>query len=269
VILGPYWPDFWREYWQGPNLAVARVKQAIRKWQQLYATSVLLSTPAATSKLEVPRQSRLRVHELSPGIDTRQWIPDEHAGGGEDMLFLASLHAYKGIFVLLEAFARLSAEFPSSRLLIAGTGPEEPEVDRRIRATPALSRVRLLGPLDRHRVKSAMQACAVYCLPSYGEPFGMSALEAMACGKPIVATDAGGLRHLVADEGGRRVPPGDANALANALREILAAPELRRRMGKHNRRVIEERYAWPHVIGRLEHIYREAIELAPTDRGGG
>jgi glycosyltransferase involved in cell wall biosynthesis len=116
---------------------------------------------------------------------------------------------------------------------------------------------------------SAMQACAVYCLPSYGEPFGMSALEAMACGKPIVATDAGGLRHLVVDQGGRRVPPGDANALATALREILATPELRREMGKHNRRLIEERYAWPHVIGRLEDIYREAMELVPTDRADG
>lgn len=265
VILGPYWPDFWREYWHGPSRAGARVKQAIRKSQQLRATSVLLSTPAATSKLEVPRQSRLRVHELSPGIDTRQWTADEHAEGGEDVLFLASLHAYKGIFVLLDAFALLSAEFPSAQLLIAGTGPEESEVDQRIRATPALSRARLLGPLDRDRVMSAMQACAVYCLPSYGEPFGMSALEAMACGKPIVATDAGGLRHLVVDQGGRRVPPGDANALADALREILATPELRREMGKYNRRLIEERYAWPHVISRLEDIYREAVELVPTE----
>ena len=81
-----------------------------------------------------------------------------------------------------------------------------------------------------------MQSCDVYCLPSFGEPFGMTALEAMACARPVVATDAGGLRHLVAERGGRKVPPGDADALAAALREVLADPELRRAMGEHNRR---------------------------------
>jgi len=160
----------------------------------------------------------------------------------------------------------VSDECPSARLLIAGTGPEESEVRRRIQATPALSRVRLLGLLERDRVISVMQACAVYCLPSYGEPFGMSALEAMACGKPVVATDAGGLRHLVDDEGGRRVSPGDSAALATALRDILSVPEVRRQMGRHNRHVIEERYAWPHVIGSLEDIYREAVESTPDER---
>jgi glycosyltransferase involved in cell wall biosynthesis len=263
VVLGPYWPDFWLGYWQGPSPSVARVKRVVRRAQQRCATTVLLSTPAAAPKLEVPRHGGVRVRELSPGIDTRQWIPAAPTGPEQDVLFLASLHTYKGIFVLLDAFERLSLDFPAASLLIAGVGPEESEVRRRINAMVARDKVSLLGPVERDRVMSVMQSCAVYCLPSYGEPFGMSALEAMACGKPVVVTDAGGLRHIVDAEGGRRVPAGDADALRTALGEILADPALRRTMGSHNRRVIEERFAWPHVIDRLEELYREAIEHAP------
>ena len=87
----------------------------------------------------------------------------------------------------------------------------------------------------------------------------MTALEAMACGKPVVATDAGGLRHLVPDEGGRKVPPGDVDALAAALAEMLPALELRRAMGAHNRRTVEQRYSWRAVVDRLEDAYGEAI----------
>jgi glycosyltransferase involved in cell wall biosynthesis len=107
-----------------------------------------------------------------------------------------------------------------------------------------------------------MRACTVHCLPSLGEPFGMTALEAMACAKPIVATDAGGLKHLVPDGGGLRVPPGDAAALSAALRQVLTSPELQRRMGDSNRALIERHYTWTRVIDRLEQAYAEAIGLA-------
>jgi glycosyltransferase involved in cell wall biosynthesis len=95
----------------------------------------------------------------------------------------------------------------------------------------------------------------------------MTALEAMACGKPVVATDTGGLSYLVPPDGGRKVPPGDAEALADALYEVLADAELRRAMGSRNRAVVEERYAWPRVVDRLEDAYREAI-TAPAGSVG-
>jgi len=111
-----------------------------------------------------------------------------------------------------------------------------------------------------------MQGCAVYCLPSFGEPFGMSALEAMACARPVVATRAGGLQHLVDDDGGYTVPPGDAAALATALAALLADPGKRARMGQHNRRRVEEHYAWPRVTDRLEDAYGEALAWASRRR---
>jgi glycosyltransferase involved in cell wall biosynthesis len=117
----------------------------------------------------------------------------------------------------------------------------------------------LLGQVERERVRAAMQACDVYCLPSYDEPFGMSALEAMACGKPVVATRAGGLGHLVPEQGGYKVPPGDSAALAAALQAMLESPSRRAEMGEHNRRVVKERYVWGRVVDRLEDAYDAAV----------
>jgi L-malate glycosyltransferase len=261
IVLGPYVPDFWLGYWQGPSPAMVHIKRLIRTVQQRRATTLLLSTPAAATKVEVPLRSRVRVRELSPGIDLRRWRYAEEPENGQDILFLGGLYVYKGIFVLLDAFERISDEFPSTRLVIAGAGPEEHEIRRRVARTPALARVRLTGPLDHARVVSVMQACSVYCIPSYGEPFGLGALEAMACGRAVIGTSAGGLQHLIDERGGRKVPAGDVDALAGALRELLGAPEMRHKMGAHNRGVIEHHYAWPHVIGRLEDIYAEAIHV--------
>jgi glycosyltransferase involved in cell wall biosynthesis len=87
----------------------------------------------------------------------------------------------------------------------------------------------------------------------------------MACARPVVATAAGGLQHLVPDAGGRKVPPGDAAALADALAEVLGDAELRRAMGAHNREVVEERFAWSRVGERLEELYAEAIAALRDD----
>jgi glycosyltransferase involved in cell wall biosynthesis len=99
-------------------------------------------------------------------------------------------------------------------------------------------------------------------MPSFGEPFGMSLLEAMSSGKPVVVTDAGGAGHLVDTRGGRKVTPGDAPELARALGEILASPALQRQMGAHNRAAIEDVYSWDRVIARLEDVYRALVRKA-------
>ncbi len=175
------------------------------------------------------------------------------------MLFLANLQVRKGILVALEAFERVAAQRPSARLLVAGDGPEAATVRRLAAASPAHERIVLLGAVTREQALPVMQASSVFCAPSYAEPFGMNALEAMACARPVVATRAGGLQHLVDDRGGRVVAPGDAPALAAALTELLARPDLRAAMGAHNRRLVRERYDWTAVVDRLERAYAEAV----------
>jgi glycosyltransferase involved in cell wall biosynthesis len=263
VVLGPYVPD-WAPSGAGADAemgrAALRVKRLIRATQQRRATTALLSTAAAAPKLGRGAGRGLHVHELPPGIDDSAWGASVDGAAGQQVLFLANLEVRKGIHVLLDAFAQVAPDLPGARLVVAGEGPEGEAVRRRLRESPALDgRVELLGRLERSRVMATMQACDVYCLPSYGEPYGMTALEAMACARPVVVTAAGGLQHLVPDEGGRKVPPGDPAALAAALRELLSDPALRRSMGERNRAVVEQRFAWSRVVDRLEEIYREAI----------
>jgi D-inositol-3-phosphate glycosyltransferase len=216
---------------------------------------LLLSTPAAAPRLAL---NGARTREVPHGIDERAWAPGPETFA-QDVLFISHLEVRKGIHVMLDAFERVAPRLPSARLVIAGEGPELEVVRRRIAATPTLERVELLGRLSRDQVMATMRHSDVYCMPSFDEPFGMTALEAMACGKPVVATAAGGLAYLVPDEGGRKVPPRDPAALAEALYEVLANAELRRMMGRHNRQVVERRYSWVRVVDRLEEAYEEAM----------
>ena len=81
----------------------------------------------------------------------------------------------------------------------------------------------------------------------------------MACGRPVVGTNVGGLAHLIQPAGGRTVPAGDAGALATALGELLHDPAKRGEMGSFNRELIERRYSWDAVIDELESVYDEVL----------
>ncbi len=261
IVLGPYMPDW--PFGSGqpamPTSAIAaratRLKEGIRWLQQRRAATVILSTPAAAEKVRTPRP---RVRYLAPGIDTDLFRPGE-ASDPPEILFLASIWRRKGIFTMLDAFSRVAAKLPDCVLVVAGDGVDFAAVEDLVRGSRFASRIRLLGAVGREQVPPLMRRCSVYCLPSYAEPFGLTALEAMACGKPVVGTSAGGLRYLIPEGGGRKVEPGDARGVADALIGILSSPEIRRSMGETNRRRVEERHTWAGVISELERIYDEAV----------
>jgi glycosyltransferase involved in cell wall biosynthesis len=148
-------------------------------------------------------------------------------------------------------------------LIIAGDGPDLPTVRERVAQSAWKHRVEFHGRVRHANVPAIMHRCSIYCLPSHGEPFGMTAIEAMACGKPLVVTDAGGLSYMVSPEGGRRVAVDNPSALAEALRELLLNPDLCAHMGEYNRRVVEKTYAWPAVTSRLVRIYEQVLRGHP------
>jgi L-malate glycosyltransferase len=264
VVLGPYVPD-WPDRSSGLSLAAAvrrrgsdLARGALAALQQRQAAALLLSSPAAAAKLH-PRTPLAGVYELPYGIDADVWIPKPERQPRQEILFVGRLHRHKGIFELLDAFERISRRFPAARLTVVGAGPAAEELERRASTGSARSSVRLLGSLDRAATIEVVRDCDVFCLPSHSEPFGLGALEAMACAKAVVATRAGGLEHLVDEAGGCKVAPGDVPALAAALETLLAEPELRRRMGEHNRRRVQSRYTWSRVVDQLERIYAETL----------
>lgn len=268
VVLGPYssrWLDppggSWlirlsRRFWTA-------VKNFVVSQQQKLASGILLSTPAALNNVTRAKRFLGRMFVLPPGLDTETFSPGgEASSAAPAVLFLANVCARKGVFELLEAFARISNRLPAARLIVAGGGDDLALLKERVATAPYRDRVEFAGHVSRDQVPGMMRRASVYCLPSHGEPFGISAIEAMACGKPLVVTRSGGPAFIVSDAGGRRVPLGDIGALADALFELLSNPELCRSMGAYNRRVAEQKYAWPVVGAHLEGIYARVLGLA-------
>ncbi len=252
IVLGTYvgeWPD--------PRQRRDRLAQrCLAALQQYYAAALLLTTPAAAGRIITPKRVVRKTFLLPNGIDTQHFspAPDHHSRGS--IVALCGLSPHKGAWLLLDAFRLVHQSFPAAELTIAGGVADREIWVARERLGPAADRVSFSGPVSRDELPALMRAHTIFCMPSYGEPYGMAAVEAMACGLPIVATNSGGLAYLVDERGGRKFPEGSRDALVSALSELLRDGDVRRRCGEYNRTLALQRHAWPVVIERLETIYR-------------
>ncbi|MFC7989805.1 glycosyltransferase family 4 protein [Streptomyces pilosus] len=169
--------------------------------------------------------------------------------------------------LIIEAFARVAAEFPDWQLRIYGKGEEQDRLRGLIERLGLWNNVFLMGaatPMEAEWVKGSIGVAA-----SDFEPFGMTLVEAMRCGLPFVSTDCPhGPREIIKDgEDGRLVPVGDSAAFGEALLGLVRDDELRRRMGRaalDNAR----RFAPGPVVARAEGMLQEAIEARGGDRPG-
>jgi len=265
LILGPY-SGHWAAEAFGPpkpRSLGARFKHWLRdqlaSLQQAQADALVITCPAAVERIRSPAARASRVHVISHGIHSREYPPRESMPPKPTILFLAVLEYWKGIFTLLDAFDRVAPRVPEATLEIWGEGNESTAVDQRISTSPFRERIFRRGRAAREDVASIMRAHSVYCMPSYGEPFGMTLLEAMASAVPVVTTDAGGPPFLVHREGGRVVPMRDADKLGDALAEILANRELQASMGAYNRRRVEQEFDWSRSLDRMESVYGQVL----------
>jgi L-malate glycosyltransferase len=230
------------------------IRHEMSRLQQSRAAGLLVASPQALTRIRRPDAHRDRIYHVPHGIDLTRFAERSAVPRQRSVLFLANVIRRKGIFTLLAAFKEVARVMPDAELVIGGGGDDLAEVRRRT-ASMAGCRIRILGPVPRTEVQQLMREHAVYCLPSYGEPFATTVLEAMACGVPIVATRAGGMPDLVDAEGGRLVEVRDAGALALALFEVLASRSLQESMGRHNRRKVEETFEVERTVDRLEDAY--------------
>jgi glycosyltransferase involved in cell wall biosynthesis len=162
---------------------------------------------------------------------------------------------------LLAALARLAEEGLRPALWIAGQGPARPALEKLARELRLEDRVRFLG--QRSDVADLLSACDVFILPSRHEGLGVAALEAMAAGRPIVATRVGGLAEAVVHERtGLLVPPEDPAALATALARLLRDPALRARLGAEGPARIAEGFRADDLVEAYERLYGEVLAEA-------
>ena len=195
-------------------------------------------------------------------VDTERFHP---GAGGERVpddpplaVHVSNFRAVKRVPWLIRAFARASAG-TDARLMLVGDGPDQAPSARLVDQLGLGGRVRFLGMRDA--LPELLAPADVFLLASSEESFGLSALEAMACGVPVVATAVGGVPEVVRDgETGLLSPADDEQAYAARVRELLLDRERSRAMGRAARADVEERFARDPVVTRYENLYRRVRE---------
>ena len=171
-----------------------------------------------------------RVTAILNGCDTSVFYPGDREiarkqvgcdQSDELIVYAGNLLAAKGLGELLEAFVGLAQSRPQARLAMVGQGPYRDTLARRIAMAGMEKRVILPGRCDAVGIAQWMRAADVFCLPSYSEGCPNVVVEALACGRPIVATNVGGIPELVKTASGLLIPPREAAALRGALNTAL------------------------------------------------
>jgi glycosyltransferase involved in cell wall biosynthesis len=177
---------------------------------------------------------------------------------GPRLGMVAQMERRKDHAGLVEAFARVRARVPQARLLLGGDGALRPAVEERVARLGLGHAVELLGTIARP--ESLLVTLGIYVQASAAEEgTSNSILEAMACGRPVVATDIGGNREVVEDgRTGVIVPAGDPERLAAAVLDLLADPERLRRMGEAAARAVRSRFGRATMIEATLAAYRSA-----------
>lgn len=193
------------------------------------------------------------------GIDPARFNASGPRVHGDYVLYVGRLVAYKGIDVLLDALAHVRPGIP---LLLAGQGPLEGQLRRQAQALGVDAR--FLGRVPDEQLPPLYRGARLTVLPSVNaqESFGITLLESMACGTPVVASRLPGVSEVAA-VGGLLAEPGDALSLARRLEAGLVPGRLRR--GHALAADVHARFSWDAVTDRVESVYRELVAGAPRD----
>lgn len=197
-----------------------------------------------------------------PGVDGS---PVKELFGDRIVLFVGSLahtHSYKGVEFLVRAAHYIRPTFPDARIVVVGSGPLKRPLEAMARRQGVGDMVRFVGHVPRDELPRYYAAASVKVLPSVSraEGFGLALLEAMACGKPVVGTNVGGIPFFVRDgENGFLIPPRDPKAIAQAVIEILSDQTLARELGLQGRALVEREYCWRTMVDETEKVYHQIL----------
>ncbi len=182
------------------------------------------------------------------------------AGDGTRLvLFAGRLEYEKGVQTVLHALERVTDRAGAVRFLIAGVGTYTDELRALVDRLGLGHRVRFTGFLDERALRLHYAAADVAVAPSLYEPFGLVAAEAMACGTPVVASDTGGLREILAGGHGLTFAPEDAEGLADRIVEVLTDDALAADLVARGLRHVRARFDWDDVATRTVAVYARTI----------
>ncbi|UCF09104.1 MAG: glycosyltransferase family 4 protein [Thermoplasmata archaeon] len=272
LVITPHFHPPW-SMWGG-----RRRKQLRRIYDMLFAKRALDATDIVIchtqneqnllSRFSIPEE---KIRIVPAGIDFSRFesIPppdifkDSYDLHGKIVLYAGRLASNKGLAHLMSAAPGILAEFKDTTFVFIGEDEgERKSLEKRAGKLGISHKVLFTGHIkDDELFKSAFSACDVFVLPSEYEAFGIVLLEAMACEKPCVATNVGGVPEVV--EGGKTgllVDYGNPDKLAEAIAGLLGDEKKSKSMGRAGRERVRERFTWPKVVGRLEEVYRSVVD---------
>ena len=251
----------------------ARPLERAKRYALTHADAITVNSAATGAEVARLAPGAGPVHRIPMGVDTTQPDDAEVAalraahGGGPLVVFVGRLVAEKGVGDLLEAVALARRERPGLRLLLAGAGPEAERFAARAAQPDLAGAVDLLGWVAPARIPAVMAAGDVVAVPTRGAPDGwveaqgLTAAEALAVRRPVVAARVGGLPETVRhEETGLLVEPKDPRALAAALLRLVDDPALAARLGDAGRRLVDAELTREECARRLHAVMDEVVE---------
>jgi glycosyltransferase involved in cell wall biosynthesis len=223
-------------------------------------------TVSASSKSDIVEHMGVepsRVSVVPVGVDDTLFrpLPDVARVPGRLMTTASADVPLKGLVPLLEALAKVRTEHPAD-LVVIGEPRAASQVGATIKRLGLEDAVRFVSKVSDQRIVELYAEAEVAVVPSLYEGFSLPAVEAMACGVPVVATTGGALPEVVGTDGvtGLLVPPGDPGALALAIGTALDQPELRARIGTAGRARVLERFTWAAAARATVEQYRTVLD---------
>jgi glycosyltransferase involved in cell wall biosynthesis len=255
------WHEFWGEHWisyLGHRPLIARLARRIEAWSVRCGDVRVAVSPFTAGRL--PGRRQVTVVENGIGFRSLRQVPPLPPEGAADIVFVGRLIEDKRVEVLLEAMAMLTSAWPALRLHVIGDGPERPRLEALASGFGVDGNVDFLGHVDERRLAAELHAARIFALPSIREGFGISVIEAQACGAvPVVARAPHSAASSLIREGidGVSVAP-TAEAFAGAIAGLLLDPVRLESISQAAVRAAASR-DWDAVASRMEIVYCQAI----------
>ncbi|MCC6019382.1 MAG: glycosyltransferase family 4 protein [Candidatus Verstraetearchaeota archaeon] len=211
-----------------------------------------------------------KIQVVYNGIDTRKAsllgdieTVEKYGIHKEDfvILYLGRLHPKKSLEDLVKAFPRVVQKVPNAKLVIAGKGSEEAKLKKLVEELKLQGKVIFTGFVSENEKWSLLKRCDVFVLPSIVEAFGIALIEAMACGKPVIATRVGPFPEIIKNgETGILVPAHSPSDLADAIINLAQDPEKRMLIGKKAKEEVENRFDIRKIANDYLKVYNMVVK---------
>ena len=206
------------------------------------------------------------------GVDVKKFVPNPASGGKIErasdkrtIIFVKRLSEQSGVRYLIQSMSAVKERFPDAQMLLIGDGELAGELRRTVEDLGLSENIRFIGRVPNDQVPTYLNSADIYVLPSVPqgeaeETFSLSLIEAMACGKAVIATSIGGSKEIIRSgkDIGVLVPPKDPEALSEAIIRFLEDPEMIAVYGENARKAVESRFTWESVAKQTLEVYKHA-----------